>query len=223
MQLYFIRHGRTQFNLEHRLQGGSADSPLLEDGIAGAKAAGRYLKMTHFANVYSSPQGRALDTAKYVAAENYWQPTVQTEAGLAEFDFGAWDGRPEAGLEPRAVVDNLFWHPAEYDPQLAGGGENYPDFVKRVTTTVKRLVARNGVANPQPLLLVSHGLVTTMAVKTLLGVPLEKLRAPMIVDGQELPTVGHGIVGNNSLTVIETTDNQHFELKVWNQTDYLPE
>lgn len=29
MQIYFIRHGRTQYNLEHRFQGGRADSRWL--------------------------------------------------------------------------------------------------------------------------------------------------------------------------------------------------
>jgi len=92
MQIYFIRHGRTQFNLEHRFQGGRADSPLVASGIEGAKAAGEYLKTTQFVQVYSSPQKRAVDTAKYIVATNQWQPTVQLEAGLREFDFGDWDG-----------------------------------------------------------------------------------------------------------------------------------
>ena len=46
MQIYFIRHGRTQYNLEHRFQGGRADSPLVASGIDGAKAAGDYLRTT---------------------------------------------------------------------------------------------------------------------------------------------------------------------------------
>ena len=61
MQIYFIRHGRTQYNLEHRFQGGRADSPLVASGIDGAKAAGDYLSTTQFSAVYSSPQERALE------------------------------------------------------------------------------------------------------------------------------------------------------------------
>ena len=30
MKLYFVRHGKTQWNLEGRFQGANGDSPLLE-------------------------------------------------------------------------------------------------------------------------------------------------------------------------------------------------
>ena len=87
MQIYFIRHGRTQYNLEHRFQGGRADSPLVASGIDGAKAAGDYLSTTQFSAVYSSPQQRALDTAKYIVAANQWQPSIQIDDDLREFDL----------------------------------------------------------------------------------------------------------------------------------------
>jgi probable phosphoglycerate mutase len=60
-----------------------------------------------------------------------------------------------------------------------------------------------------------------MTVKALMGVPVAELRAPFVVDGQVMKTVGHGIVDNDSLTVLSTTDNQHFELTTWNETGYL--
>ncbi|RRK11657.1 histidine phosphatase family protein [Lactiplantibacillus garii] len=221
MQIYFVRHGRTQFNLEHRFQGGRSDSPLLPDGIAGAQAAGRYLAATQFARVYSSPQQRALDTAKYVVAENQWQPTVTVEPGFQEFDFGSWDGQKEAEVRPRAYAQVLLNQPGDYDPKRAGGGESYATFVARTTAAVRKVVAAAGVANPLPVLVVAHGLVTTMTVKTLLGVPVAKLRAPMVVNGRTLKTVGNGIVDNDSLTVIETDDNQNFTLKKWNDTHFL--
>lgn len=33
MKFYFIRHGKTLWNLEGRFQGASGDSPLLEESI----------------------------------------------------------------------------------------------------------------------------------------------------------------------------------------------
>lgn len=33
MKLYFVRHGKTEWNLEGRLQGAKGDSPLLEESI----------------------------------------------------------------------------------------------------------------------------------------------------------------------------------------------
>ncbi|WP_338207945.1 histidine phosphatase family protein [Lactiplantibacillus paraxiangfangensis] len=221
MQIYFVRHGRTQFNLEHRFQGGRSDSPLLPDGIVDAQAAGKYLADTQFAKVYSSPQKRAMDTAKYVVAANQWQPEITVEPGFKEFDFGTWDGQAENEVQPRAYAQVLLKQPGEYDPSQAGGGESYAAFVDRTTAAVRKIVAAAGTDNPLPLLVVAHGLVTTMTVKTLLGVPVAQLRDPFYMNGQLMKTIGNGIVDNGSVTVIETTDNEHFNLKKWNETSFL--
>mgnify|MGYP001256323903 CR=1 FL=1 len=219
MQIYFVRHGRTQFNLEHRFQGGRSDSPLTADGIAGARAAGRYLATTEFGQVYSSPQQRALDTAAYIVAENQFKPAVTVAPGFREFDFGTWDGQKEADVQPRAYAQVLLKQPGVYDPQQAGGGESYATFVARTTAAVHAIVDQ--ATDARPLLVVSHGLVTTMTVKTLLGVPVADLRAPLVVNGRTLKTIGNGIVENDSLTILETTDNQNFTLKKWNETSFL--
>ena len=60
-----------------------------------------------------------------------------------------------------------------------------------------------------------------MTVKTLLGVPVAQLRDPFYMNGQLMKTIGNGIVDNGSVTVIETTDNEHFNLKKWNETSFL--
>ena len=44
MKLYFVRHGRTLWNLEGRFQGASGDSPLLPESIDILKQLGQYLK-----------------------------------------------------------------------------------------------------------------------------------------------------------------------------------
>ena len=43
MKLYFIRHGKTEWNLEMRFQGASGDSPLLETSIDELKRLGKHL------------------------------------------------------------------------------------------------------------------------------------------------------------------------------------
>ena len=48
MRLYFVRHGKTQWNLEGRLQGSKGDSPLLKESIEQVSELGHYLSDTHF-------------------------------------------------------------------------------------------------------------------------------------------------------------------------------
>ena len=48
MKLYFVRHGRTIWNLEGRFQGAGGDSPLLPESIDTLKALGQYLSNIPF-------------------------------------------------------------------------------------------------------------------------------------------------------------------------------
>ena len=56
--LYIIRHGQTEMNSRHLLQGRS-DHPLNAAGIAQAEAAAARLQGVDFAAVYTSPLTRA--------------------------------------------------------------------------------------------------------------------------------------------------------------------
>ena len=54
MKLYFVRHGKTQWNLEGRFQGANGDSPLLEESVRDLEKLGDYLKDIEFDAVFSS-------------------------------------------------------------------------------------------------------------------------------------------------------------------------
>ena len=41
MEIYFVRHGKTQWNLEQRFQGGQGDSKLLPESLADIEKLGR--------------------------------------------------------------------------------------------------------------------------------------------------------------------------------------
>ena len=66
MQIYFVRHGKTEWNLASKFQGGHGDSPLLPESYEDIKKLGNYLKGTKFRGIYASPLKRAFDTAQVV-------------------------------------------------------------------------------------------------------------------------------------------------------------
>lgn len=61
MSFYFIRHGKTLFNTQHKVQGW-CDSPLVEEGVAAARAIGSKLAEIEFASAYASDKGRTCQT-----------------------------------------------------------------------------------------------------------------------------------------------------------------
>ncbi|WP_426093740.1 histidine phosphatase family protein, partial [Escherichia coli] len=54
MELYFTRHGKTQWNQERRFQGSNGDSPLLPQSYEEIKAFGKKVKYVPFKAIYSS-------------------------------------------------------------------------------------------------------------------------------------------------------------------------
>lgn len=61
MSFYFIRHGKTLFNTQHKVQGW-CDSPLVEEGVAASRAIGSKLAEIEFASAYASDKGRTCQT-----------------------------------------------------------------------------------------------------------------------------------------------------------------
>ncbi|MBA1394849.1 histidine phosphatase family protein, partial [Lactobacillus sp. XV13L] len=62
MQFYFVRHGKTEWNLARRFQGAHGDSPLLPQSLVDIAKLGVHLKNTDFRTIYSSPLRRARET-----------------------------------------------------------------------------------------------------------------------------------------------------------------
>ncbi len=88
MDLIYLRHGKTDWNLDGRLQG-RTDVPLNDEGIAGAKAAGEILKSYHFDAVFCSPLLRTRQTLQYA----YPNADPILDDRLLEWCFGRFEGQ----------------------------------------------------------------------------------------------------------------------------------
>jgi broad specificity phosphatase PhoE len=82
--------------MHERLNGRTADAPLVESGWTEARAVARRLAPEPRLAVYSSPRERARDTADIIAAPH--GVDVHVADALDEVDFGAWTGRRFAEL-----------------------------------------------------------------------------------------------------------------------------
>lgn len=92
MKIYFVRHGKTEWNLEGRFQGYSGDSKLLEESFHDLESLGEYLATVPFDKIYSSDLQRAHITAERIADLNHYCKSVETKAGFREWNFGRLEG-----------------------------------------------------------------------------------------------------------------------------------
>ena len=110
MEIYLVRHGETDWNMQKRLQG-REDVPMNATGEEQADAVGRALSGVCFDYILSSPLSRARKTAEII--DGYVRcGKVVCEEGLTERCFGSLSGQQVKNLytaeaddmEPQAEV-----------------------------------------------------------------------------------------------------------------------
>lgn len=146
MEIYLIRHGRTQANEKH-LYCGSTDEPLSEKGISEARAIRYPLRPQ---TVYVSPMLRARQTAKLLFPE----AEQQVVEGLQEMDFGRFERR--SAEEMREDKDYQDWVDSECSLPCPNG-EDIKGFAKRISQALHALVQQAIAQKEKELVIVAHG------------------------------------------------------------------
>lgn len=88
--LYLVRHGETEWNRTHRIQG-SSDIPLNDTGRAQAAHTATILTRHRWDGIYSSPLSRAFETATIIGNALGLSP-VHAVPELAERHYGVGEG-----------------------------------------------------------------------------------------------------------------------------------
>lgn len=102
--IYIVRHGQTDWNIQKKMQGRS-DIPLNAKGEQQAQQTGINLKEQgiQFDRVYSSPLCRTLKTAQLISG--FKEEQIIKEPRIIEFSFGKAEG---ATIEERRTNPKLF-------------------------------------------------------------------------------------------------------------------
>ena len=204
MKLYFVRHGRTVWNLEGRFQGASGDSPLLSESIDILKQLGQHLKKIHFDTIYSSDLPRAVKSAEIIQSQLQSPCPLKSIPNLREWQLGKLEGLKIATLNAiypqqiKAFRSNL----AQFDTKMFEAESLYST-TQRTVQFIKSLKE----SSAENILIVGHGANLTASLRTLLGYKEAHLRKD-------------GGLANASLTVLETNDFETFTLERWNDTSY---
>lgn len=98
-EIYLIRHGETEWNVQGRFQG-KLDLALTDTGVSQAEAIGRRLAGLDLScDVFvSSPLGRTRQTAAIIAGSANL-PVAQCDDRLAEVSLGSWDGLTHSDID----------------------------------------------------------------------------------------------------------------------------
>jgi len=167
----FVRHGQTDWNARHLLQGSNREIDLTEKGIGQVrKAADGLLRAGYaFDRVYVSPYRRARHTAEIICSYLGGKPVVDDR--VREMDFGEYEGTPY--LEGGYADDNIraaFESPCDYRPH---GGESYESVLNRIRDFLNdELRPLEGTCDR--VLVVAHGGVLHAVVTILLGLGVDR-------------------------------------------------
>ncbi len=135
-QLIIVRHGRTAYNAQGRLQG-RTDNPLDDVGEEQATRVARHLKASVGADslVMCSPLVRARQTAQAIADE--LELEVSIDERWIEIDYGALEGVRQID------VPGDIWSEWRQDPSFAPElGESLVSVQERVASACDELMER---------------------------------------------------------------------------------
>jgi len=165
VKVILIRHGETDWNTKQIFRG-RKDISLNEVGLAQAKAVGASLKDVQIDVVYSSPLGRALETAKILADSRSLE--IELEEGFIDIDFGKWQGVSHEKVKEKYEDLYEMWLK---NPQMVTfpEGENLKDVRTRSMEALEKVIRKHP---GKTLAIVSHRVLNKVLLCSILGLEL---------------------------------------------------
>ena len=168
--LLLVRHGVTAHTADKRFSGGlgGRNPGLSDEGRAQVRATADWLSplADGIDVLVSSPVLRTRESAEIIG-ERLDLP-VLTEDGLAEMEFGTWDGLTFAETRERYPDEIDAWLGSLDAP--AGGGESFRVVERRVLASLDRLLESH---RGKTVLAVSHVTPIKVLVARAVGAPLD--------------------------------------------------
>jgi broad specificity phosphatase PhoE len=210
VRILLARHGETDFNVEGRWQGQS-DSPLTERGLAQARELGRALADEPIAAVVSSDLGRAMSTAREVAALHGLE--VIAEPRLREIDVGGWTRKNGAEIDVDWPGLRERWRTAPATMRMPEG-ESLFDVEARVRAYFDTAMP---VYVGKTIMLVGHGALNQVILVVAMGGTAKDLWLDARIDNCQISRLEW--TPDDGLKLIELSDVRHLEevgsLQVW--------
>lgn len=160
--MLWIRHGETDDNVAHRIQGRSETS-LNANGRQQVERLAEHLSVQGSCALWCSPMKRAVETAQ-ILASRLSIAQAQVFDGVVEIELGRFVGRrlPELAKDPD--WQNYLSRP--YGARFPGG-ESFEELSMRVKAACQYILEHE---NADTILVVSHGGVMACLLSQLMGI-----------------------------------------------------
>lgn len=166
--LYIMRHGKTDWNEKHKLQG-QTDIPLNEEGRSMARDASIKYKDINFDICFSSPLIRAKETAE-ILLDGRKVPIIEDDR-LKEMCFGIYEGVEDSFGMSDCPVNIIFQKPEEYKEPFEGA-ESFGDLFKRTGEFLNEVVEPL-LSEGKDILIVGHGAMNLSIICRVKNIPLK--------------------------------------------------
>ena len=207
IKFLFIRHGQTEWNISGKFQG-TLNSPLTEIGINQAKKLHLKLveKNTDFSSVYSSPLGRAYQTAKIISND---QSSILPLPEFQEISLGDMEGFSHKKFEDLYPEEyyNFSHNPELYNPS-SFNGESYQELLPRIEDGLNNLLSLH--QSGDTVIVVTHG-VTLRAICSYISNSDKKLSLDLFTKHPvpENTSVTTAIYENEKWTLLDFSNVEH--------------
>ena len=194
-----VRHGETEWNREHRIQG-HADASLNATGIEQARCLASRLAGTRIDATYTSDVSRTRKTAEIVVEGRGIE--VRELSDLRERNYGRWEGVTQEEWQAADPEGFAHWKrsPDTYTPP---GGESLEEVLVRASRAAEYIKEQH--LNDDSIVVVGHGASLLVLVVHLLDLPLTYRN--------------NFTLGNTSLSVLDV-GTEHTVIQLWNDTSH---
>ena len=153
MKIFLVRHGETDWNLKGKIQG-NTDIELNKTGIKQAyELSNKMLEKNYkFSKIYSSPQKRALQTAKILSENTNIECIVVDK--LKEMNLGKWEGLAWSEVRENYPLEYKEWFVKRRYTKTPNG-ESYEEMLERVLDSLYKIIDDNS----DNIVIVTHSAV----------------------------------------------------------------
>ena len=168
--VFIIRHGETDNNKFHLLQGRGIDASINSKGQAQAQAVAEALEKFPITKVVTSSLIRTKETAQPLV--DLKEPVVESYSDLDEMGFGKWEGTNFYDNKEEILALQQRWNEGEVNAEVPGG-ESPQQVYDRAAKKVVEVLENS---DDEYIAFYVHGRLIRILLAGLLGIGLKNMQ-----------------------------------------------